>query len=71
MQLLNGSLAAEDGKLVGDSDVGEFWSLFGGYAQIPRDSALAGPQQVDSPVILFWWVFLWMFLLYLCQFEQT
>ncbi|XWS71583.1 hypothetical protein CRYUN_Cryun03dG0150300 [Craigia yunnanensis] len=44
----------EDGKLVGDSDVGEFWSLFGGYAPIPRDSALAGPQQVDSPVILFW-----------------
>ncbi|XP_021278978.1 villin-1 isoform X3 [Herrania umbratica] len=44
----------EDGKLVGDSDVGEFWSLFGGYAPIPRDSALAGQQQVDSPVILFW-----------------
>lgn len=44
----------EDGKLVGDSDVGEFWSLFGGYAPIPRDSALAGPQEVDSPVILFW-----------------
>ncbi|XVF46731.1 hypothetical protein PTKIN_Ptkin03bG0051900 [Pterospermum kingtungense] len=44
----------EDGKLVGDSDVGEFWSLFGGYAPIPRDSALAGPQQVDGPVILFW-----------------
>ncbi|MBA0836122.1 hypothetical protein Goarm_008359, partial [Gossypium armourianum] len=39
----------EDGKLVGDSDVGEFWSLFGGYAPIPRDSALGGPQQVDSP----------------------
>ncbi|KAK6235033.1 hypothetical protein SCA6_010370 [Theobroma cacao] len=44
----------EDGKLVGDSDVGEFWSFFGGYAPIPRDSALAGEQQVDSPVILFW-----------------
>ncbi|GAB2234000.1 hypothetical protein Drorol1_Dr00003235 [Drosera rotundifolia] len=28
----------EDGKFVGDSDVGEFWSLFGGYAPIPRDS---------------------------------
>ncbi|KAA3489670.1 villin-1 [Gossypium australe] len=47
-------LVAEDGKLVGDSDVGEFWSLFGGYAPIPRDSALGGPQQVDSPVTLFW-----------------
>ncbi|XVE59399.1 hypothetical protein DITRI_Ditri05aG0043600 [Diplodiscus trichospermus] len=44
----------EDGKLVGDSDVGEFWSLFGGYAPIPRDSALANLQQVDSPVTLFW-----------------
>ncbi|XP_039041546.1 LOW QUALITY PROTEIN: villin-1-like [Hibiscus syriacus] len=44
----------EDGKLVGDSDVGEFWSLFGGYAPIPRDSALGGPQHVDSPVILYW-----------------
>jgi len=27
----------EDGKLVGDSDAGEFWNLFGGYAPIPRD----------------------------------
>ncbi|XVE79417.1 hypothetical protein DITRI_Ditri14bG0056800 [Diplodiscus trichospermus] len=44
----------EDGKLVGDSDVGEFWSLFGGYAPIPRDAALVGPQQVDSPILLFW-----------------
>ncbi|XVF05346.1 hypothetical protein REPUB_Repub05bG0164200 [Reevesia pubescens] len=44
----------EDGKLVGDSDVGEFWSLFGGYAPIARDSDLVGPQQVDGPVILFW-----------------
>ena len=31
------SMIAEDGKLVGDSDVGEFWNLFGGYAPIPRD----------------------------------
>ncbi|KAE8719518.1 hypothetical protein F3Y22_tig00109949pilonHSYRG00047 [Hibiscus syriacus] len=44
----------EDGKLVGDSDVGEFWSLFSGYAPISRDSALGGPQHVDSPVILYW-----------------
>ncbi|XP_006654058.2 villin-1 [Oryza brachyantha] len=27
----------EDGKLVGDSDAGDFWNLFGGYAPIPRD----------------------------------
>jgi advillin len=31
------SLIVEDGKLVGDSDAGEFWNLFGGYAPIPRD----------------------------------
>ncbi|RWR78783.1 villin-1 isoform X1 [Cinnamomum micranthum f. kanehirae] len=31
----------EDGKFVGDSDVGEFWSLFGGYAPISRDSPSA------------------------------
>ncbi|KAL6608234.1 hypothetical protein ACP70R_041297 [Stipagrostis hirtigluma subsp. patula] len=29
--------AIDDGKLVGDSDAGEFWNLFGGYAPIPRD----------------------------------
>uniref|UniRef100_A0A0D9WCY5 Gelsolin-like domain-containing protein n=1 Tax=Leersia perrieri TaxID=77586 RepID=A0A0D9WCY5_9ORYZ len=29
--------AIEDGKLVGDSDAGDFWNLFGGYAPIPHD----------------------------------
>ncbi|KAL6897749.1 hypothetical protein ACP4OV_006708 [Aristida adscensionis] len=29
--------AIEDGVLVGDSDAGEFWNLFGGFAPIPRD----------------------------------
>ncbi|XP_021891713.1 villin-1 isoform X2 [Carica papaya] len=45
----------EDGKFVGDSDVGEFWSLFGGYAPIPRDSPSAFEQHPDtSSVKLFW-----------------
>ncbi|KAL5164531.1 Villin-1 [Glycine soja] len=37
----------EDGKFVGDSDVGEFWSLFGGYAPIPRDSPSV--QESEAP----------------------
>ncbi|XP_031384879.1 villin-1 isoform X2 [Punica granatum] len=35
----------EDGKFVGDADAGEFWSLFGGYAPIPRDSPSAFPEK--------------------------
>ncbi|KAL4188346.1 hypothetical protein AMTRI_Chr08g201960 [Amborella trichopoda] len=27
----------EDGKFVGDSDVGEFWTFFGGYAPLAKD----------------------------------
>ncbi|CAN0878674.1 VLN1 [Linum grandiflorum] len=38
----------EDGKLVGDPDVGEFWSLFGGYAPIPKDSTSVVQQQCDT-----------------------
>lgn len=45
----------EDGKFVGDSDVGEFWSLFGGYAPIPRDSPFDAQKDFDtSPIQLFW-----------------
>lgn len=48
-------VASDDGKFVGDPDVGEFWSLFGGYAPIPRDLASAVPEQPDiSTVKLFW-----------------
>ncbi|XP_052185182.1 villin-1 isoform X2 [Diospyros lotus] len=47
--------AIDDGKLVGDPDVGEFWSLFGGYAPIPRDSPSATQKEPDlSTVKLFW-----------------
>ena len=49
------SIATDDGKFVGDPDVGEFWSLFGGYAPIPRDSPSAVGDQPDfSAVKLFW-----------------
>ncbi|WCJ29222.1 villin-like 1 [Euphorbia peplus] len=45
----------EDGKFVGDSDVGEFWSLFGGYAPIPRDPPSGTQTDFDaSSVQLFW-----------------
>ncbi|KAF5930828.1 hypothetical protein HYC85_031701 [Camellia sinensis] len=37
----------DDGKFVGDPDVGEFWSLFGGYAPIPRDSPSTVQEQPD------------------------
>lgn len=43
----------EDGKFVGDSDVGEFWSLFGGYAPIPRDPPSVQTSEAP-PVKLFW-----------------
>ncbi|KAL5580762.1 hypothetical protein UlMin_013204 [Ulmus minor] len=45
----------EDGKFVGDSEVGEFWSFFGGYAPIPRDSPsfFEGPSDIPSAK-LFW-----------------
>lgn len=46
--------AVEDGKFVGDSDVGEFWSLFGGYAPIPREQPPV--QESEAPPLkLFWW----------------
>ncbi|XP_021864178.2 villin-1 isoform X3 [Spinacia oleracea] len=41
----------EDGKFVGDSDAGEFWSIFGGYAPIPRDSSSFFKKQHDVPFV--------------------
>ncbi|KAI9091582.1 hypothetical protein K1719_028025 [Acacia pycnantha] len=43
----------EDGKFIGDSDVGEFWNFFGGYAPIPSELPSAQEQSVDSPIQLF------------------
>ncbi|OIW09546.1 hypothetical protein TanjilG_30865 [Lupinus angustifolius] len=44
----------EDGKFVGDIDVGEFWSLFGGYAPIPRESPSV--QEPVAPSIKLFWI---------------
>ncbi|CAH2060092.1 unnamed protein product [Thlaspi arvense] len=35
----------EDGKFSGDSDPGEFWSFFGGYAPIPKFSSSTAQEQ--------------------------
>ncbi|XP_022148363.1 villin-1 [Momordica charantia] len=43
----------DDGKFVGDSDVGEFWSFFGGYAPIPRDVP-SDQKSSDSSTKIFW-----------------
>lgn len=48
-------IVAEDGKFVGDPDVGEFWGLFGGYAPIPRDTPPSLQKQPDiASTKLFW-----------------
>ncbi|KAG9453973.1 hypothetical protein H6P81_006877 [Aristolochia fimbriata] len=45
----------EGGKFVGDSDVGEFWSLFGGYAPITREPPrMTQEKPKTSCVRLFW-----------------
>ncbi|KAL2898696.1 Villin-1 [Bienertia sinuspersici] len=46
----------EDGKFVGDSDAGEFWSFFGGYAPIPRDSSSFFKKQSDVPFVKLFWI---------------
>ncbi|XP_020571122.1 villin-1 isoform X2 [Phalaenopsis equestris] len=43
----------EDGKFVGDSDAGEFWSFFGGYAPIPRESQSTEQNEKPSAANLF------------------
>ncbi|KAI4306619.1 hypothetical protein L6164_029880 [Bauhinia variegata] len=46
----------EDGKFVGDSDVGEFWSFFGGYAPIPRELPSSVQQQPVAPSTKLFWI---------------
>ncbi|KAJ9146791.1 hypothetical protein P3X46_029018 [Hevea brasiliensis] len=46
----------EDGKFVGDSDVGEFWSLFGGYAPIPRDLPFGVQKEYDTSSVQLSWI---------------
>ncbi|XP_008220688.1 PREDICTED: villin-1 [Prunus mume] len=46
----------EDGKFVGDPEVGEFWSLFGGYAPIPQDPPSSVQKQPDTPFVKLSWI---------------
>ncbi|KAL5149489.1 Villin-4 [Glycine soja] len=38
----------EDGKLMADSESGEFWGCFGGFAPLPRRTGKAEPIESDS-----------------------
>lgn len=45
----------EDGKLMADADTGEFWSLFGGFAPLPKRAAADDNRQHEAfPVKLLW-----------------
>ncbi|XAR60727.1 hypothetical protein NMG60_11034210 [Bertholletia excelsa] len=46
----------DDGKFVGDPDVGEFWSLFGGYAPISRDLPSVVQEQTNSSTVKLFWI---------------
>ncbi|XP_047307891.1 villin-1 [Impatiens glandulifera] len=46
----------DDGKFVGDSDVGEFWSLFGGYAPIPNDIPSVVEEKSHIPSVKLFWI---------------
>lgn len=46
----------EDGKFVGDHEVGEFWSLFGGYAPIPRESPSFFQDHSDAQSGNLFWI---------------
>ncbi|XP_050367223.1 villin-1 isoform X2 [Argentina anserina] len=56
VEIVKWQLDAEDGKLVGDPDVGEFWSLFGGYAPIPQDSPSPVQKQSEAPLVKLSWI---------------
>ncbi|KAL1195728.1 Villin-1 [Cardamine amara subsp. amara] len=46
----------EDGKFSGDSDAGEFWSFFGGYAPIPKFSSSTTQEQTQSTGAKMCWI---------------
>ncbi|KAM1697997.1 hypothetical protein ACFX14_029174 [Malus domestica] len=46
----------EDGKFVGDPEVGEFWSLFGGYAPIPQDPPSSVQEKPETPFVKLSWI---------------
>ena len=41
-------LLVEDGRLMADAEAGEFWGLFGGFAPLPKKSALSDHRTVGS-----------------------
>jgi len=46
---------AEDGKLMSDSETGEFWGCFGGFAPLPRKTVSDDDKSADShPPKLLW-----------------
>uniref|UniRef100_A0A5B7BTK7 Putative villin-1 isoform X1 n=1 Tax=Davidia involucrata TaxID=16924 RepID=A0A5B7BTK7_DAVIN len=51
-----GVATIDDGKFVGDPDVGEFWNLFGGYAPIPRDSPSAVQEHPEISAVKLLWI---------------
>ncbi|KAL3530874.1 hypothetical protein ACH5RR_010196 [Cinchona calisaya] len=51
-----GIATIEDGKFVADPDVGEFWSLFGGYAPIPKDLPSNSLEQPERPATKLFWI---------------
>ncbi|KAK1290065.1 Villin-4 [Acorus calamus] len=40
--------AIEDGKLMADSETGEFWSFFGGFAPLPRKAAADDERSTEA-----------------------
>ncbi|KAF8086402.1 hypothetical protein N665_0627s0014 [Sinapis alba] len=40
--------AVEDGRLMADAEAGEFWGLFGGFAPLPKKSALSDHRTAES-----------------------
>ncbi|XP_019167794.1 PREDICTED: villin-1 [Ipomoea nil] len=46
----------DDGKFVGDPDVGEFWSLFGGYAPIPKGLPSGVEEATENPLLKLFWI---------------
>lgn len=45
----------EDGKFLGDSDAGEFWTFFGGYAPIPKCSSSTSQEQTTTTCAKLLW----------------
>nr|VDC79379.1 unnamed protein product [Brassica rapa] len=40
--------AVDDGRMMADAEAGEFWELFGGFAPLPKKSAVSDDQTAES-----------------------